>query len=145
MTKIAGQASKCDVLPLKLLLYDLWISSYTWTIFQMHPNNLDLFFFADPAFVISHPNTNSLNNTVNEELVKISICVITNKFTLNHDMSFYVMFGNGATNVQLNFMINGSPIARQNEEKFLGLFLDNLKLSIHIQHMKNIQISWHTI
>lgn len=102
-------------------------------------------FFADPAFVISHPNTNSLNNTVNEELVKISICVITNKFTLNHDMSFYVMFGNGATNVQLNFMINGSPIARHNEEKFLGLFLDNLKLSIHIQHMKNIQISWHTI
>ena len=66
-------------------------------------------------------------NIINAELSKLSLWMRRNTLTLNDDKTYYVLFHRKyRKNVfpNLNILMNGCPVERVTEVKFLGLYLD---------------------
>ena len=79
-----------------------------------------------------------LYKNANLELKKVADWVAHNKLTINHDKTEFIEFSKGKINSQneLMLLINGKPISKVDECKFLGVFIDSsLTWRTHIHKM----------
>jgi Reverse transcriptase (RNA-dependent DNA polymerase) len=93
---------------------------------------LNYILFADDTnLLMTARNCLEIMNQINPELDKLSCWFKANKLTLNVKKTSYMLFGNSKKLISDNdfcIAIDGVPILRVNEVKFLGVMLDD-KLS----------------
>jgi len=103
---------------------------------------LNFILFADDTNIFySHKCMNTLINTLNTELSKVSLWFKCNKLSLNIDKTCFMHFTNSQsrTNHNINLTIDNIPIIEKKSTKFLGVIIDsNLSWNDHI---KKISIS----
>ena len=118
------------------LLFNIYINDITKITDKLIP----ILFADDSCFYYSHPIISELINTINNELMNVSSWLISNKLTLNHAKSHYIIF-NRKLNIPLNLepvIINNITINRVFETTFLGLLVkQNLKWDGHIKLLAN--------
>ena len=105
------------------------------TLCSMHP-----ILFADdtPIKIKDSPEIN-LTNKCNEILNRLLHWTISNRLSINYDKTFYLIITNQNTTTQLDSItLNGHPLEKKTEGKFLGIILENkLKFSTHIKYICN--------
>ena len=112
------------------LLFLLYINDLS------NASNFETTLFADDTNLhLSHININSLQSRVQQEMMKVSKWMISNKLTLNYKKSCYMMISKKPLN-DLNFsiLINQNLNEKSECVKYLGVYLDNnLSRRTHIQ------------
>ena len=113
------------------------------TLFNLYINDLinsltrlNLILFADDSCLyLAHNDINYLVNIVNSELINVNRWMNSNKLTLNHTKSHYVIFKrNKNLNQETQIQINGHDVEKVNFTKFLVVKLQsNLKWNTHIK------------
>ena len=92
-------------------------------------NVLSFILFADDSNVFfSHDNPNTLVNTVNFELEKLTEWIRANKLSLNLQKTKYMLFSNTLEALPLDIILDDTSLESVSEIKFLGITVDN-KLS----------------
>ena len=101
---------------------------------------LSFYLFADDtAIFLSRNNIKDLEETLNQELVKVSHWLIANKLSLNVKKSNTLLFRtrNESNSPKINLNLNGVPIEEKQNAKYLGLIVDNkLSYENHVKHVK---------
>ena len=84
-------------------------------------------FADDTALFFSHKNTYTLQETLNNELLKITNWLLANKLSLNVNKSNLIMFRskNSATKEPIKLTLNDGIITEQTHAKYLGILIDN--------------------
>ena len=102
---------------------------------------LTFYLFADDTTIfLSHKDINTLERTLNEELVHVSNWLIANKLSLNVGKSNLLIFRHKNNNSipALNIKINGLAVDEKDHAKYLGILIDNkLTFIHHIQHVNS--------
>ena len=81
--------------------------------------------FADDACLISSStSTTQLQDIVNNELIKISNWMATNKLCLNYEKTVFLTLTNQKSPCKLNVNINNNIITEVNHVKYLGVIFD---------------------
>ncbi len=95
--------------------------------------------FADDTNIFcSGENLQQLLDVITSELSKIKIWFDKNKLSLNLNKTKIMLFGNCKTHNQLQLQIYGVNIERVNENKFLGVIIDDkICWKPHIKHVKS--------
>ena len=100
---------------------------------------LSFILFADDTnLFLSHQDTYTLYNTMNQELKKISTWLSTNKLSLNVNKTHFMIFKtkNRTFSQRMSITIDGQQIEQVKYTKFLGLFIDEeLSWKYHINHV----------
>ena len=101
---------------------------------------LDFVLFADDTNIFySHSNLNTLVNTLNSELPKVSSWFKCNKLSLNINKTHFMHFKQTTAKVAeipINIMIDNLTIEHKESSKFLGVFIDeNLSWNSHLRHV----------
>ena len=93
-------------------------------------SNFETTLFADDTNLhLSHININSLQSRVQQEMMKVSKWMISNKLTLNYNKSCYMLISKKPLNdSNFSVLINQNLIEKSECVKYLGVHLDN-KLS----------------
>ena len=98
-------------------------------------NLLNFILFADDTNIFhSHKYINTLVETLNNELKKVSLWFKCNKLSLNVNKTCFLHFSNhNPINIQrIHIFIDNLPIIEKKSTKFLGVILDsNLKWTDH--------------
>ena len=119
--------------PLLFLLYinDIAESSH----------KLDFYLFADDTTIfLSDTNAQNLEETLNNELARVSEWLVANKLSLNVGKSNFLLFrqNNKQPPPSINVKINGLPVDEKDHAKYLGILIDNkLSFKNHIDHVKS--------
>ena len=106
---------------------------------------LKLLFFADnTTLYLSHNNINSLKFHVQQEMIKVSSWMISNKLTLTYEKSCYVLVSKKKTLNDTNFrvLINQNLIEKSEYVKYLGVILKN---SYKQTLQKNLKSLWNDL
>ena len=101
-------------------------------------NILQFTLFADDTciFYSSKPNLN-IENTLNNELMKVSDWLIANKLSLNVNKSSFLTFSSNKKELKLNLRINKEILNEKDHAKYLGILIDkNLNWKQHINEVK---------
>merc|ERR1712198_275199 len=89
-------------------------------------NVLSFILFADDSNVFfSHDNPNTLVNTVNNELEKLTEWIRANKLSLNLQNTKYMLFNNTLEALPLNIILDDTPLESVPEINFLGITVDD--------------------
>ena len=93
-------------------------------------SNFETTLFADDTNLhLSHININSLQSRVQQEMMKVSKWMVSNKLTLNYKKSCYMLKSKKPLNdSNFSVLINQNLIKKSECVKYLGVHLDN-KLS----------------
>ena len=105
-------------------------------------SNFETTFFADDTNLrLSHININSLQSRVQQEMMKVSKWMISNKLTLNYKKSCYMLISKKPLNdSNFSVLINQNLIEKSECVKYLGVYLDNkLSWRTHIRFAKKSQ------
>ena len=99
---------------------------------------MSLVLFADDTNVFcSGQNLEQLQVEINEELRKLKLWFDCNKLSLNVSKTNFMLFGKCRSNTEVMLEIDGVAINRVNENKFLGVIIDDkLSWKQHITHVK---------
>ena len=101
---------------------------------------LSFILFADDTNAFySDTNVKALNQTINNELIKVSKWLQVNKLTLNIKKTQVILFNakNKKIKEPLKLKINGENIKQVNFTKFLGIIIDSkLTWKQHIAHIQ---------
>ena len=95
-------------------------------------------FADDTNLFLSHQDSNTLYNTMNQELKKITTWLSTNKLSLNVNKTHFMIFKtkNRTFCQQMSITIDGQQIEQVKYTKFLGLLIDEeLSWKYHINHV----------
>ena len=86
-----------------------------------------ILFADDSNQYIADSTRAGLYKKANSELKKVADWVAHNKLTLHYDKTEFIEFSKGKINSrnELTLLINGKPIRRVDECKFLGVFIDS--------------------
>ena len=99
-------------------------------------------FADDTSLFHTHDNFESLLRETNQELIRISTWLATNKLVLNISKTNYIIFtskGKSYNKNVSNIQIDGNNIQQVNETKFLGIVIEeHLNWAMHITHLCNI-------
>ena len=99
-------------------------------------------FADDTSLFHTHDNFESLIRETNQELIRISTWLATNKLVLNISKTNYIMFtskGKSYNKNVNNIQIDGNNIQKVNKTKFLGIVIEeHLNWAMHITHLCNI-------
>ena len=89
-------------------------------------NRLAFNLFADDtSLYFQHQNIQLLHSIVNEELEKVGLWLAANRLAINVDKTSYLLFNPPRVMPPLpEILMYGSPILRQENIKFLGVFID---------------------
>ena len=102
---------------------------------------LSFILFADDTNAFySDTNVKALNQTLNNELIKVSKWLQVNKLTLNIKKTQVILFNakNKKVKEPLKLKINGENIKQVNSTKFLGIIIDSkLTWKQHIAHIQH--------
>ena len=102
-------------------------------------STLSFVLFADDTNIFySHKDINSLNNTINREINKVSNWFKANKLSLNTKKTHFMYFRHHSHNINTPIYINidGTPLEQKNNSKFLGVIIDeSLTWNQHIHHV----------
>ena len=94
-------------------------------------------FADDTNMFITGQDINSVINNVNTELENVVIWLKCNKLSLNVAKSHYMLFSTKLSVPEFGIFINGQPIERVKETKFLGVLIDDkLTWKPHINILK---------
>ena len=101
---------------------------------------LSFYLFADDTTILhSEKDIDTLERTINDELVHVSDWLTANKLSLNVKKSNVLVFRtkNSPITRKIRIKINGTDAEEKNDAKYLGVMIDN-KLSYvsHINHVK---------
>ena len=94
--------------------------------------------FADDTFLCAqNANLSLLEEEVNVEVNKVFSWLVSNKLTLNILKSKFMIVSNKKrVNDNFNVYINGSPLQRCDQYKYLGVIIDkNLSWKSHVEHI----------
>ena len=131
---------RCGV-PQGSILGPLLFLIYINDIIRSSPILTYILFADDTNLFYSHKNINTLINTFNSELSKISQWFKCNKLSLNINKTCTMHFSNSRIyNYDLNspILVDGSPLNVKDSTKFLGLTLDShLSWDNHIHNICN--------
>ena len=86
----------------------------------------------------SQPNLNVIEDTVNEELGKISDWLIANRLTLNTKKSNFLLVRprRRKPSHEISLSINNEPLVETDHAKYLGVLIDNnLSRNYHIEQI----------
>ena len=99
-------------------------------------------FADDTSLFHTHDNFESLIKETNQELIRISTWLATNKLALNIGKTNYIIFtskGKSYNKNVSNIKIDGNNIQQVNKTKFLGIVIEeHLNWAMHISHLCNI-------
>ena len=99
-------------------------------------------FADDTSLFHTHNNFESLIKETNQELIRISTWLATNKLMLNISKTNYIIFtskGKSYNKNVSNIKIDGNNIQQVNKTKFLGIIIEeHLNWAMHISHLCNI-------
>ncbi len=99
-------------------------------------------FADDTSLIHTHDNFEYLIKETNEELIRISTWLATNKLVLNIGKTNYIIFtskGKSYNKNVSNIKIDGNNIQQVNKTKFLGIIIEeHLNWATHINHLCNI-------
>ena len=99
-------------------------------------------FADDTSLFHTHKNFESLIKETNQELIRISTWLTTNKLILNISKTNYIIFtskGKSYNKNVSNIKIDGNNIQQVNKTKFLGIIIEeHLNWAMHISHLCNI-------
>ena len=138
---------QCGV-PQGSILGPLLFLIYINDLAHVSPKLFSILFADDSNFFYTNKNTDTLFNTVNNELEKIVDWLHANKMSLNVDKTHYIVFTMPGKCVPRNHdvFICGNKLLEVTSTKFLGVIKDrNLTWKFHIDHLctkvaKNIGI-----
>ena len=98
-------------------------------------------FADDTSLFHTHDNFESLIRETNQELIRISTWLATNKLVLNISKTNYIIFtskGKSYNKNVSNIQIDGNNIQQVNKTKFLGIVIEeHLNWAMHITHLCN--------
>ena len=90
----------------------------------------------------THDNFESLIKETNQELIRISTWLATNKLVLNISKTNHIIFtskGKSYNKNVSNIQLDGNNIQQVNKTKFLGIVIEeHLNWAMHISHLCNI-------
>ena len=99
-------------------------------------------FADDTSLIHTHDNFEYLIKETNEELIRISTWLATNKLVLNINKTNYMIFtsrGKSYNKNVTNITIDGNNIQQVHKTKFLGIIIEeHLNWATHISHLCNI-------
>ena len=99
-------------------------------------------FADDTSLFHTHNNFESLIKETNQELIRISTWLTTNKLILNISKTNYIILtskGKSYNKNVSNIKIDGNNIQQVNKTKFLGIIIEeHLNWAMHISHLCNI-------
>ena len=99
-------------------------------------------FADDTSLFHTHDNFEYLMKETNQELIRISTWLATNKLVLNIGKTNYIIFtakGKSYNKNVSNINIYGNDIQQVNKTKFLGIIIEeHLNWATHISHLCNI-------
>ena len=120
------------------LLFILYVNDIT-KVSNIFKINL---FADDTSLIHTHDNFEYLIKETNEELIRISTWLATNKLVLNINKTNYMIFtsrGKSYNKNVTNITIDGNNIQQVNKTKFLGIIIEeHLNWATHISHLCNI-------
>ena len=123
---------------LRPLLFILYINDIA-NVSNIFKINL---FADDTSLFHTHDNFESLIKETNQELIRISTWLATNKLVLNIGKTNYIMFkskGKSYNKNVSNIKIDGNNIQQVNKTKFLGIVIEeHLNWAMHISNLCNI-------
>ena len=100
---------------------------------------LSFILFADDTNLFSsHQDLKTLNNTINQELEKVTLWLAANKLSLNVGKTNFMIFKSKNKNVQHKITVNiaDQNIKQVDHKKFFGVYLDEkLCWKFRINHM----------
>ena len=103
-------------------------------------SKLSFYLFADDTTIFfSHKDLDTVEKTLNDELIHVSDWLVANKLSLNVKKSNVLLFRgkNSKISRNINIVINGTQAEEKQDAKYLGVMLDNkLSYSCHIKHVK---------
>ena len=105
--------------------------------FHFSSDELSFTLFADDSSLYySHKDPQTLLDTVNSELGKITLWIQANKLSLNLKKTNYMFFSNTIKVLPGNVIFNNILVDRVTSTKFLGLHIDEqLSWKVHINHL----------
>ena len=100
---------------------------------------LKLILFADDTNIFcAGNNLHELQDMVSNEMGKLKSWFDKNKLSLNLSKTKVMLFSNSRINIDFNINIDGISIERVNENKFLGVIIDeNINWKTHIKNTLN--------
>ena len=120
------------------LLFILYVNDIT-KVSNIFKINL---FADDTSLIHTHDNFEYLIKETNEELIRISTWLATNKLVLNINKTNYMIFtsrGKSYNKNVTNIKIDGNNIQQVNKTKFLGIIIEeHINWATHISHLCNI-------
>lgn len=94
-------------------------------------------FADDTSLYSSGSDLEQLLNSAEKELTKLKKWFDINKLSLNLSKTKFIIFGNKIISIPVKIKVNDVVIERVNENKFLGMIIDNkLKWKPHINNLK---------
>ena len=113
------------------LLFVLYIND-----FSQSSNLLSFLLFADDSNIFySHHDPQYLLNTLNAELLIVDNWIKCNKLSLNLDKTHFMLFSNTLKNLPGQIILDGTPLIRIHNSKFLGVIIDeDLSWKPHINN-----------
>lgn len=117
------------------LLFILYVNDFVNSTNVFHK----ILFADDTSLFLSHKNLDSLQKLVNQELINVDKWFKCNKLSLNINKTKFVVFRSNRSRVKMENLrvdINGQAIQRENNIKFLGIYIDEIiNFSTHIDHL----------
>ena len=121
-------------------------------LFNIHINGLPLapnstihLFADDTNLTLSHSNVSTLQQNINNVLVKVSNCFKMNKLSINFNKTEFMVVTTKQNKPELKVSIDNNPIKQSHHIKYLGVFIDdnlNWKQQIKEQFSKVARGSW---
>ena len=113
------------------------------------PNFKTLLFADNTNLHLSHVTINFLQSRVQQEVMKVSKWMISNKLTLNYKKSRCMLISKKPLNdSNFSVLINQNLIEKSEYVKYLGVYLDNkLSWRTHIDKIckKNLKSVWNDL
>ena len=141
-TKSESLKIKCAV-PQGPVLGPLLFLIYMNDIYKCSQLLSFILFADDTNLFLSHQDINTLYNTINQALKKITTWLSTNKLSLNVNKTHFMIFKtkNKKLTQHMSIMINGEQIEQVKSTKFLGLYIDEQLLEISLINHVTMKIS----
>ena len=118
------------------LLFILYINDFP----QVCGQHITTFLYADDtAIFIEGKNDEELQTTLNTLMPKVAEWFITNQLSLNTDKTFYQIYTNKRSEIEVLLQIDGAVINRAKTVKYLGIFIDeDIKWKTHIAKLQTV-------